>query len=171
MITQDKVRMLFDYEPDSGMLTWRVSKGTAKKGSDAGSVSGHAAKKYMNVMIDRKTYAAHRIIWLYVFGVIPDGDIDHINGNSLDNRIVNLRDVDKQENCRNARLCKRNKTGICGVSIHKQTGKFRVRISHGGKLLSLGLFNNLDDAAKARKDADIKYGYHENHGKRSSHNV
>ena len=162
------VKKLFSYDKDTGKLTWKVSKGAAKKGTEAGNNHTNKGKQYRYVMIDGKSYSSHRIIWLMVYGCFPKNDIDHINGNGLDNRIENLRDATTSENCRNRKIPSNNKSGIIGVSWEENVSKWRARIRHDGKLLCLGLFENLQDAEKARKNAEIKYGYHENHGKKLS---
>lgn len=107
-----------------------------------------------------KSMPAHRIIWEMVYGECPDV-IDHINGDKHDNRLVNLRNVDRAENMRNRKLNKRNKSGINGVSTRKD-GKWLVVI----RTKYIGLFDNFFEACCARKSAEYKAGFHENHGRR-----
>lgn len=82
---------------------------------------------------------------------------DHINKNPMDCRKANLRPATQQENMRNISLQKNNTSGVTGVSIHKQTGKWRARIMVDYKEIALGLFDNKEDAIKARLQAEIKY--------------
>lgn len=82
---------------------------------------------------------------------------DHADGNELNNRRYNLRPATHQENMRNIRLQKNNSSGVTGISIHKQTGKWRARIMVDYKEINLGLFDNKEDAIKARLQAEIKY--------------
>lgn len=91
--------------------------------------------------------------------------IDHINGIRSDNRICNLRLVDCKENAKNQRKNKRNKNAFGGVFFNKQKKKYVSRIKVNGKSIFLGYFNLIDDAIAARKEANKKYGFHENHGK------
>ena len=164
IITQQFIKELLHYDPDTGIFTWNKSKGNARKGSEAGWIANQRCKKYRIIMINGKSYYAHRLACLYVYGYLPEHDTDHINGDGLDNKISNIRYATTTENCRNRRVPSNNKSGIIGVSWEKKVSKWRVRISHNGKLLCLGLFSNLQSAAEVRKEAENKYGYHENHG-------
>jgi hypothetical protein len=88
----EKIRLLFDYDQELGVLIRKQTKrivGCAK-----------SPKRYGQVIYENKTYPAHRLIWLWVHGKWPDGEIDHINGRKNDNRISNLEDVDRLENMR-----------------------------------------------------------------------
>jgi len=95
----------------------------------------------------------HRII----MGDPEDLVVDHINRNPLDNRRENLRIVTKQENSMNLSMSKRNKSGITGVCWHKGSGKWVARISYKYKHIFLGSFEKLEDARKAREDAEEEY--------------
>lgn len=107
---------------------------------------------------------AARIAWFMYYGEWPKDQIDHINGNSIDNRIENLRDVTSKENSRNLSISSYNKTGVMGVNLTSR-GRFRARIIVHGKETALGCYSTLEEAAAARKEAEIKYGFHENHGR------
>lgn len=109
---------------------------------------------------------AHRIIWEMTNGEIPDGlFIDHINGNRRDNRIENLRLVTQKVNSMNSSLRFDNKSGVTGVAIYKRTGKWRASIQSGGKTVHLGFFDDFISACEARIVAEVRLGYHPNHGK------
>ena len=88
----------------------------------------------------------------------PEGQfIDHINRNPLDNRRENLRIVSIQENCMNLSMKKTNKSGIAGVHWDKNANKWRAKLTYKYKSINLGRFEKLEDARKARKDAELKY--------------
>lgn len=86
-----------------------------------------------------------------------DMQIDHIDGNPLDNRRCNMRICTNQQNSWNSKISTRNKSGIKGVSFDKRSNKWRARIHLNGKDVHLGYFNDVDEAKKARKQAEIKY--------------
>lgn len=110
------------------------------------------------------TLYAHRVMWALHKDEWPYPFLDHINGCRNDNRIVNLRIVDRLSNNRNAKLRYDNKTGFCGVTLDKKSGKFRVNVREGGKQVYLGKFLTLAEASAVAKDYRIKVGYSERHG-------
>ena len=165
MLTQSRLKEVLHYDPDTGVLVWITQLGSrAKIGSEAGSVTKQGRTYYRLIMIDKHHYYAHRLAWLYVHGEFPEKHIDHEDGNGLNNRIKNLRDVDRVDNSKNQRLSKRNKSGFIGVSFHNPAGKWVADIRVNGKTKYLGIFAEIDDAVKARKAAELQYGYHPNHG-------
>lgn len=151
-LTQDILKRLLSYNPENGMFTWLVSNSNrAPAGSLVDGISGDG---YYRVRINSKPYRAHRLVWLYVYGKFPDGDIDHINGNTLDNRVENLRDVSKAGNQQNQRRAhKRNKTGHFGASEYMNTGKYRARIRVDGVIHFLGLFDTPEEASQTYIEA------------------
>lgn len=158
------VRHHFNYDPITGVLSWLVPR--AKRtptGSRFGGInknSGYRQGKFLN-----KSYQEHRLIWFIYYGKWPEGEIDHKNHDRSDNRLQNLRDVPRIHNSRNQKMHKVNSSGKMGVSWYKPKQKWVARIRDGKKDVYLGYFINLDDAIKAREDAEVKYGYHKNHGK------
>ena len=116
-------------------------------------------------------FLAHRLIWFYMTGEHPNGEIDHIDGDRLNNRWDNLRHVDAFENARNQGERKDNTSGCRGVSYVKSgrgSKRWLARISHKGTRYILGRFNTFEEAVKVRKKAEIDYKYHHNHAKRES---
>jgi hypothetical protein len=120
-------------------------------------ISGHG--------IESKKHYLHRLAWLYEYGEWPD-NIDHINGNTKDNRICNLRSVTHQVNLKNCKLSKNNTSGVNGVRFNKNINRWVARIFDGGVDIHLGVSDNLLDACCMRKSAESKQGFHENHGMR-----
>ncbi len=160
-ITYDTVNDLLRYDPESGDLFWRANRAKMKAGSVAGGIGG---KGYWHVSINNKSYLAHRIIWLIYYGRWPEDQLDHINHNKLDNRIKNLRSVMGYENNRNTTIRKDNKSGVIGVFWHSTQKVWESNIGVDGQLKYLGIYDNIFDAVCARKSAEIKYGFHKNHG-------
>lgn len=124
---------------------------------------------YLQMSFQGRPYLVHRLIFLWVNGEFPAGDVDHINGDRLDNRWENLRLVSRQDNLRNMGIRDSNQSGCTGVSFAKDRGKFHAYIGVGdGERLSLGHFKTLDEATAARKAAEVVFEYHPNHGTRPS---
>ena len=160
-LTQDLVRRLFEYNEATGIVFHRTNKHKAKIGERAGS-SSKSGSRYLR--IHGKKELEHRMIWLYVYGCLPEEEIDHINHSRSDNRLCNLRLVSHEENMRNKPKYKSNTTGHAGISVDKRCGKYRAYISIEGKPKSLGYFDSLTAAVNARECAKQQGGYHANHG-------
>lgn len=161
MITQKELKSLLHYNPDTGEFTWLKKFSGIKSDMSAGTIN----KRVVDICINKKTYRAHRLAWLYVHGKMPDNCIDHINGNSFDNRLCNLRDVTHQENMKNMKRHSTNKSGISGVSWDKKNEKWRVNIYINNKCKNLGRYDDFFEACCVRKSAEIKLGYSLRHGR------
>lgn len=149
-----------------GKLIWIISHGKTNRkiGDVAGCISGDNG--YSIVRFGGRNYLAHRIIWEIHNGEIPKGmQIDHINHVRDDNRIENLRLVKGRENQRNMSTRKDSSSGVTGVRFRSDRGKWIARIKVDGKNISLGSFGTKDEAVRARNEANIYYGFHENHGR------
>lgn len=144
MLTQNKVKELLDYRPKTGDLIWRVECGKNKMtGKIAGCLCKHHG--YCNIKIDGKLYRAHRLIWLYVYGAWPIGDIDHVNGVRHDNRLSNLREATRSQNAQNQRKPRvTNTSSYLGVSAHK--GKWMAQIQVNGKKHYIGCYSTPEAA-------------------------
>jgi hypothetical protein len=162
MITQEGLKELLDYNEESGVFLWKASSnGRVKVGDRAGSVTNRG---YSRISIGGKRYLSHHLAFLFVHGFIPK-EIDHIDGNRSNNAIANLREVTRSENCKNMKRSSRNKSGVTGVSFNKKLSKWRADICVNGKAIYLGAFEEFLKAKEARLQAEIKYGFHENHGR------
>lgn len=174
-ITVDELRKLLEINA-SGVLVWKARTKESFKllnlnwwnQQNAGkpALTAVTSEGYLRGRILGSSYLAHRVVWALHYGEWPKHSIDHINGDKADNSIGNLRDVSTQENARNAKLSAANKVGKVGVSYHKNNKNFSSRIVVDGKQIHLGSFKSIEDAAKARAEAERKYGFHQNHGKK-----
>tara|TARA_R110000737_G_scaffold98933_1_gene133004 strand:+ start:140 stop:619 length:480 start_codon:yes stop_codon:yes gene_type:complete len=159
MITQDELKELLSYCPDTGIFTWVSGK---RKGRVAGCSNGIG---YIRIVINGERYGAHRLAWLYSYGSFPVDMIDHINGVKDDNRIVNIRNATCSQNQINRAIQSSNTSGIKGVSWNKGAKKWKVQIRIYGKKVYLGYFSDKDEAGEAyRKAADKHHGEFANYG-------
>ena len=141
-LTQARVRELFDYDPDTGILRRRIDRYRARSGQEAGWPD--ADKKCngrMRITIDYKKYFVHRVVWLWVHGELPKHEIDHRNGDAGDNRLGNLREATRRENGRNTRRPRTNTSGVKGVFWDKERSKWHAQIHVDGQLIFLGRFD------------------------------
>jgi len=143
------------YNSTTGIFTRKVGKAISAKLSVDG---------YSRVMLGNTAYLAHRLAWLYIYGYMPNF-IDHIDGNRSNNIITNLREVTSQENQRNLTIASNNTSGATGVSFNKERSKWEAKIQVDGKTINLGRFSDIGDAILARKQGEVKYDFHTNHGK------
>lgn len=156
----------FIYEPDTSRILWKVRpRNTAiLPGTEAGSPS---KRGYICIWLNGKSYRANRIAWCMANPGSPLADtdeVDHINHVITDNRAVNLRKVTRTQNNRNASRRKDNTSGVTGVYWNKPGQKWRAQIFVDGKYVTLGLYGSLLDAVCARKAAEVRFGFHQNHG-------
>lgn len=143
-LTADRLRALLDYDPETGLFTWRVK---ANRRIVAGSVAGGLRHDgYIGIRLDRRRYMAHRLAWLHVHGHWPEGELDHGNGLRSDNRLANLRECSRQENAQNLARYPRNISGHPGVFWSKQKNRWRVAVGRQ----HVGLFDTFEEAVAAR---------------------
>lgn len=144
-------------------LIWKKSRGRMKAGSIAGCPNDTGR---IRVMLFGRWYKAHRIIWEMHNGPIPEGyEIDHLDHDPSNNRLNNFRLVLGKENAKNRPKNKNNTSGYIGVYWDKEREKWYSQIWVNYKCITLGRFDRMEDAIKARQEAEIKYGFHPNHGK------
>jgi hypothetical protein len=171
LLTFEEAYRILNYDCFTGEIRWSgnrsdldyMSKQNIDKhlGKHARRVDGNG---YIKIQIKGKNYKAHRLAWLMTYEKWPDGEVDHIDGNGLNNRIENLRDVTKSQNQRNRRINKASTTGVTGVCFHKVKKKYEVSIKSNGRQVYVGAFKTIEEAAAARKAANEQYGYHPLHG-------
>lgn len=139
--SQERLRELFEYRED-GYLVWKVHRSRARVGSIAGGVYDH---KYRRVRVGPAIHMAHRLIWIWHYGDIPDGRIiDHIDGDKLNNRIENLRPLSNRDNCHRERSAKR----ALPRNVSKDRKGFVVRFTVDGKTRNFGTYPTVEEAAE-----------------------
>lgn len=175
--SQSALRELLHYNPTTGDLTWKTrgrewfkSDGSCKSWNtkNSGKVAGrrdtcHHGKTYIKVKFDGVIFRAHRLIWVYVHNTTPE-QVDHIDGDGTNNKLSNIRAASPTENARNHKLQSNNTSGVAGVNLSGDTGRWQVRISSNGRRVLIGSYDDANDAISARLKAEVDYGYHENHG-------
>ena len=152
-------RALFRYDADAGCLL-RISTGKPvgvyfKTKRKAGKP---VERPYGFIKVGSRRYAVHRVIWAVVHGSWPAADIDHINRDTRDNRIENLRLATPKENTRNKSKARNNTSGHNGID--RSFGKWRVRVG----LVFGGRYDSLELAIKVRDLLYSELGYTEDHG-------
>jgi hypothetical protein len=174
-LTQEIVRELLDYDPETGELRWkeRDAKWFKSQGSFRAWNSKHAGRRaftsiqkdgYRSGRVFSQSYLAHRLIWFWMVGRWPEA-VDHIDGDAANNRWSNLRDVPQSTNAKNMKRSAKNKSGVTGVCWHKASNRWIAKITKGYRIHHLGIFKDFDEAVKVRKEAEREYGFHPNHGR------
>lgn len=151
---KDRPRAMFRRECD--YRNWNANKAD----SEAMISLDHEGYKSGEILGQR--HLAHRVVWALAHGSWPEKTIDHIDGDKTNNRIGNLRDVTNEVNNRNKRKRSGNPASVMGVC---QRGESRwIAYIYAGRRIHLGSFSDFTDAVAARKSAEIRHGYHINHG-------
>jgi hypothetical protein len=154
MISRQELLSILSYDSETGIFTWRTRPSNNMQAGDiAGSVVGGG---YRQIRVNGRMMLAHRLAWLYVYGVNPSGEIDHIDGARENNRINNLRDVSRSENQQNRRAAQSNsKSGVIGTA-KSPSGRYVAKIRVGGKKIHRGTFDTPSDAHAAYLSAKRK---------------
>lgn len=166
-LSVDFVKERLDYDEYTGNFIWKVAKGGKRVGDVAGSINDQG---YCLIRLNKVIYRAHRLAWLVMTGCLPKGEIDHIDGDRSNNSWSNLRDVSRIENKRNQGRSTTNSSGHSGVMWYKASEKWHSQITVEGRSIHLGYYDDVNDAIKARKDAEKYYGFHSTHGQKDSWN-
>lgn len=153
ILTQDKLKSLLHYNPETGVFIWIKENRRGIRGNGiAGSLTDNG---YLNIGISGTLYRAHRLAWFYMIGEWPENDIDHINHKRTDNRWVNLRVCTRSQNLRNALKRPGCSSKHKGVSWFKGRDKWEAYIDFDGRRKKLGYFDNERDAAVAYNENAI----------------
>ena len=151
MWTQIQLRQMFDFDAKSGQLIWKYDSDKPLRWNSrcVGKAAGSNRHKYIAVGIYGVKYYAHRLIWIYLYGYDPI-DIDHIDGDSLNNRPENLREATSSQNIANANFRP-------GRGVEAHGARYRARIMVQGNRLELGSFDSFEEANTAYQEAADKY--------------
>ena len=155
-LTQKRLKELLHYDPDTGVFTWKVR---TCNNVQVGDLAGGLSKAgYHRISVNKKRMYSHRLAWLYCYGYLPEAEVDHINRNKSDNRIVNLREASRQCNNRNASMHKTNTSGIMGVT-ERRGDSWIAQISVDNKNKYLGYSKSFDEAVRMRWEGEVKYDF------------
>lgn len=168
--TPEELRQLLDYDPATGVLTWKARSGDDRETRRFNTnFAGRPANckftsGYMRVCIRREGFLAHRVAWAISHGSWPETPIDHINGVKSDNRLSNLRQATPAQNAKNRTLNKNNRSGCSGVVWRERHQHWQANIRSAGKTIHLGVFSAKFDAILARLLAEKELGFTMRHG-------
>ena len=146
MMTQDQLKQVLDYNPETGVFTWiKSTSNMVKVGRIAGSYTKGANRIYIKVF--GKRYMAHRLAWFYVHGAFPRMQIDHIDGNSSNNALSNLREATNSQNGQNKRKARKDCiSGLAGAHYNKRRNKYLARIKINKEVIYLGSYATMQEA-------------------------
>ena len=150
-ITHARVRQVFDYNPSTGYVIWKIKPKHRAGIIEVGDRAGYSHwKGYRWITLDNKGYAEHRLIWFWVTGKWPPNQIDHKDGNKANNKWDNLRLATNGQNQANTRLRKTNTTGYKGVTYNKKQKVYIAQVCINGKVTYLGSFTTPEEAYAKR---------------------
>lgn len=157
LLSAKDLRELIDYNESTGVFQWKKPRRGIQTNKPLGSDNGFG---YLRITVLGKSYYAHRLAWLYVYGKWPKNEIDHINGVKNDNKIKNLRDVSGIANLQNKLKCQKNsKSQTLGVSWHKKAKKWQAHVCVYKQRKYLGLFNSIEEAHQKYIEEKEKIDY------------
>lgn len=162
-LTQAYLKSIVHYDPETGVFTRKAKTSNRIKAGDImGCVDSNG---YLTASIMYRLYRLHRLAFLYMEGCLPPAHVDHINGIRHDNRWANLRHATDSVNRKNSCRSTANTSGVVGVSWDSRRSKWEAYIKADKRHHHLGRYSELADAVSVRKAAEIKYGFHDNHGR------
>lgn len=148
----ERVRELFNYDPETGIIECKISRRKARAGSIAGKLTWHG---YLRTEVEGKKYYNHLLAWLFVHGEWPPDEIDHIDRDKTNNRISNLRLATHAQNKRNSPGRRKTLKG----AYRRSNGSWRSQLRYDGALLELGTFKTEQEAHEAyKRTAERLYG-------------
>lgn len=161
-LTREELLTQFEYNKEIGMFRRIAVRDCHGNLSKCDYVIEGTNGCYKRVSINGNRYLLHKLVFLYVDGFYPDDEVDHIDGNMLNNKYNNLRYVGKRLNRFNLRKYKNNSTGFSGISI--KNGKYYCLVQKDKKRYFRGYFETLEEAVLVRDILYKELDFHENHG-------
>jgi hypothetical protein len=152
-LTAEIIRDLLEYDKSTGIMIWKKPPKRHPRllGREAGGPRSSGTKVYQKIVVFRKHYSRSRLAFLWVTGRWPSECIDHINGNSLDDRWLNLREATIMQNAWNHKKRKKKSPLPMGVRQNKYK-KYVARISCNKKHISIGVFETPEEASNAYQE-------------------
>jgi hypothetical protein len=154
-LSQEKLKELLEYNPDTGVFIRKIRSGkNVKIGDVAGCLTNHG---YISIRLFNRPFYVHRLVWLYIHGIWPEHDIDHINGIRKDNRLINLREAARFQNMQNVyRARSNNISGYLGVSYDRVGRNYYAQITLNGVVKHLGHFKTAEEASERYLSEKVK---------------
>lgn len=152
-LTQERLKELLHYDPETGVFTWKVTRGRVTAGKAAGSKNTDG---YISIGVCGNRTYAHRLAFLYMIGRLPVDRVDHVNQIESDNRWVNLREATMSENLRNVSNWSHNTSGYKGVYPSANGKRYCAKIQHHGDQYNLGTYDCPREAAHTYNCAAIQ---------------
>ena len=143
MLTQESLKELLSYDPETGEWFWLKCPRASFVRKSAGWIDAYG---YRRVKINGHTYICSRLAFLYMTGEMPKEEVDHIDRDPGNDRWANLREADRTGNCQNRSMRRDNISGVIGVFWNSQRGKWQVQVNK----IHIGLFTDLEEAKAAR---------------------
>jgi len=168
MISQNELKEIIHYDPETGIFSYAkdyISENGYKR-NKGDVIKSKVGEGYLGVSIFGKQYRLHHLAFLYMLGYMPK-EVDHDDGVRFNNKWENLKDCTRSENMKNRKISSYNSTGIIGVHLRKDTLQYSSTITVNGKIIRLGCYPTKNEAAKVRKEAELKYGFNKNHGRKA----
>jgi hypothetical protein len=154
MITQQEIKEILFYDPETGNFQW-IERKKGRRLYSVGTITNHG---YLHIAIGGQRYLGHILAWIYVYGAAPTMGLDHINRNKLDNRITNLRLATSAENMANQNVRNDNTSGQSGVTWDKQKNKWKVQIGPAKSRVQKHFANYNDAVVFAKQAAQTIFG-------------
>ena len=155
-LTQEYLLTILRYDPESGTLYW-IKPNPLWRAGKPGQVAGclHKSTGYWVLKINGVDYRAHRVIWVMFYGVWPLGEVDHEDGDKINNKIKNLRPATHLQNTANK---KRRVERLYPKGVNQlPSGRYRAKICLDYKQISLGIFDTPEEASAAYLAGAKKY--------------
>jgi hypothetical protein len=150
ILTQDRVRELLDYDPDTGVFTRKSAASRYSVSYEVGDVAGSLNRKgYIQICVDGEVHLAHRLAWLYMTGAWPNLQIDHRDTNKANNVWDNLREATNGQNKANTPVYKCTRSGLKGAYWEAKRGKWASKIRVDSRLRHVGYFDSAEEAHRA----------------------